>query len=128
MTASPWVMTIVGAATKYGASGPEAMMLPVPARWYATAGGDRVLLAQVAGREMRELSERGAAGVGERLHHADWVITGDRAQVEQIGMTHDCPDCAAGTWRALAWIDAHPGGQIAAGLLWWAARPPAAAP
>jgi hypothetical protein len=120
---SGWVLTIVGPDTMPGVGGFDSMLLPVPARWYGEMrdGSGRVLLGPIVGKELRELSETGAGGVGEQLHHADWVITSDPAQVEQIGMTHDCAYCRAGTDKALAWLADHPGGEIAAGLLYWRA-------
>jgi hypothetical protein len=115
------VIRIIGTDTRLGADGGDSMLLKVPGRWYADLGQGRTLVAAVVHRALRGASERGAAAVGRRLHHADWVITGDPAQVEQIGMTHDCGECRAGTDRALAWLAGHPGGEIAAGMLHWTA-------
>jgi hypothetical protein len=119
------VITINGADTHYGEDGYDSMLLPVPPFWYATPD---TLLAQVAGRDLRHLSEYGATMVGEKLHHADWVLTDDPEQVTAIGMTHDCDRCRTGTARAVAWLAENPGGKIAAGLLYWSARPPAPNP
>jgi hypothetical protein len=121
----PWVITVNGADTHYGWDGYDSMLLPVPPFWYATPD---TLLATVAGRDLRLLSDAGAKMVGEKLHHADWVLTDDPEQVTAIGMTHDCDRCRDGTARALAWLAENPGGKIAAGLLYWSAAPNRAAP
>jgi hypothetical protein len=61
-----------------------------------------------------------AAGMGERLHHAEWTITSDPEQVSTLGLMHDCPACRAGVDQALAFLRDNPGGEVAVGQLWWA--------
>ena len=128
MSAEPWVITIPGELTKYGTSGFDSIIVPVPEWWYADVitrdGGHRALVAQVAGWDMVRLSRDGAAGLGEILHHAEWVITADPDQVETLGLAHGCPECRAGTDRALAWLREHPAGEVAVGTLYWAAGAP----
>lgn len=117
---SPWVIRIVGSMSGHTA-GSTTLLVQVPGRWYAgVAGGARPVLAQVAAAELRDLSVSAAAGAGHRLHHADWVITADPAQVEAIGLAHDCAECRAGTGRALAVLAADPAAEVAAGVLYWA--------
>lgn len=119
---SPWAVTITG-ATFGRPSGSEVIMVKVPERWYFTVHGRRCLLPQVAGFQLRDLSFAGAAGVGERLHHATWVITGDVGQVRRIGGEHDCPVCTAGTAAAIAWLQETPPGavrEVACGLVYYA--------
>jgi hypothetical protein len=125
--ADPWVFRVIGTDTRLGAAGSEAMLLPVPARWYGIVDGRPALIAAVVSRELRELSDAGAASVGEQLHHADWVITADPAQIRQVGQDTDhpgCEQCRAGTVKALAWLAAHPGGEVAAGVLHWLRQDP----
>jgi hypothetical protein len=69
------------------------------------------------------VSERLAANIGERLHHADWTVTGDPGQVRTLGLMHDCASCRAGVDQALAFLRENPGGEVAVGQLWWA-KPP----
>lgn len=101
-------------------SGFDSTIVKAPAHWYATVNGSRALLAQVAGRELRELSDQVAAGMGERLHHAEWTITSDPDQVRTLGLMHDCPTCRAGVDQALAFLRDDPAGELAVGQLWWA--------
>jgi bacillopeptidase F (M6 metalloprotease family) len=101
--------------------GYDSSIISVPAGWYATVGGERALLAQVAGKFLRRLSEQQAAGLGEKLHHAVWTITGDPAEVRTLGLMHNCPTCRAGVDQALVHQNAHPGAEVAVGQLWWAA-------
>jgi hypothetical protein len=104
-------------------SGFDSAITTVPARlWHVTAAGERILLLSVARRELRELSERLAAGGSERLHHADWVITADPDEVAALGMMHDCATCRAGVDQALARMREEPGTDMAVGQLWWARR------
>jgi len=71
-------------------------------------------------KTLRRLSEMGASGLGETLHHADWVITTDPQVVEEKGMTHGCPSCRSGTDLALASLRDHPDQPLLVGLLYWA--------
>ena len=101
-------------------AGFDSAIIVVPDRWYATVAGERVFLAQLASRDLREVSERCAASIGEILHHAEWVITGDPAQVTTLGLMHDCASCRAGVDQATAYLRDNPGGEVAVGQLWWA--------
>lgn len=101
-------------------AGYDSAIIKVPARWYGTVGGERGLLAQLVGRELREGSERIAAGMGENLHHAEWTITSDPAEVRTLGLMHDCVTCRAGVDQALTFLRENPAGEVAVGQLWWA--------
>jgi hypothetical protein len=100
-------------------AGFDSSIITVPPGWYATIGGERVFLAQLAGKMLRQLSERQAANLGEKLHHAEWTITSDPEQVRTLGLMHDCPTCRA-VDQALAHLRDHPDGEFAVGQLWWA--------
>ena len=101
-------------------SGFDSAIVTVPARWYVTAGGERAFAAQLAGRALRQVSELLAGNIGERLHHAEWTITSDPAEVTALGLVHDCAACRAGVDQALAFLREHPAGEVAVGQLWWA--------
>jgi hypothetical protein len=118
--ASPLKLRIHTRATGEPA-GYDSSIISVPAGWYATVEGEQVLLVQAAGKFLRGLSERQAADMGEKLHHAVWTITSDPAEVTALGLMHDCAACRAGVDQALAHLSAHPGSEVAVGQLWWAA-------
>jgi hypothetical protein len=115
----PLKITIMG-TTDGEPAGYDSVIASVPASWYSGTGGDRVFLAQVAGRDMRAGSEMTAESMGERLHHAEWTITGDPDEVSTLGLMHDCPTCRAGVDQALTFLRENPGGEVAIGQLWWA--------
>jgi hypothetical protein len=104
-------------------AGFDSAITSVPERWYVNLNGERAFLAQLAGRDLRAASERLAANIGETLHHAEWTITGDPAEVKTLGLMHDCAPCRAGVDQALTFLRENPGGEVAVGQLWWA-RPP----
>jgi hypothetical protein len=120
----PWVFTIHGADTRAGWDGFDSMILAVPDHWYGEVGGQRAMIGPVVGRELRQLSEFAAGELGRKLHHAEWQFTSDPAKVEQLGMIHGCPVCRAQTDLALEWLRQNPGGEVAAGVLYWLAEPP----
>lgn len=101
-------------------AGYDSAITRIPGRWYVTVNGKPAFLAQLAGRDLRNLSERLAADIGEELHHAEWTITGDPEQVSTLGLLHDCATCRAGVDQALAFLRDTPGGEVAVGQLWWA--------
>lgn len=101
-------------------TGFDSVITKVPARWYATVDGEPVFLAQLAGRELRAESENIAAGMGEKLHHAEWTITGDPDEVRTLGLMHDCATCRAGVDQALGFLRDNLAGELAVGQLWWA--------
>lgn len=86
----------------------------------ALPGGGRVFLAAGLAAVLREVSGQLAAGLGERLHHAEWVITSDPEQVRALGLMHDCASCRAGVDQALALLRERPDAELAVGRLWWA--------
>jgi hypothetical protein len=101
-------------------AGFDSACIKVPARWYVTVDGERAFVAQLAGGELRHVSERLAASIGERLHHAEWTITDDPDEVRTLGLMHDCAACRAGVDQALAFLRDNPDGEVAVGQLWWA--------
>lgn len=102
-------------------SGYDSVIARVDDTWYVTIGGERALNIPAVGRFLRGISEASAAGAGERLHHAEWVLTSDPEQVRTLGLMHDCPECRAGVDQAVAYLRDTPGGEIAVGQLYWAA-------
>ena len=103
-------------------AGFDSAITSVPKRWYVTVDGKRAFLAQLAGGDLRGISERLAADIGEKLHHAEWVITGDPAEVRTLGLMHNCASCRAGVDQGLTFLREHPDGELAVGQLWWAAQ------
>lgn len=103
-------------------SGFDSAIVRAMPGWYAVVDGRRAFLAQVAGRDLGDASEHLAAGLGERLHHAEWTVTGDPAEVKTLGLMHDCAACRAGVDQALAFLRENPGSEVAVGQLWWAGR------
>jgi hypothetical protein len=103
-------------------AGFDSSIISVPAGWYVTIDGERVFVAQLAGRALRQVSELLAASMGEWLHHAEWTITSDPAEVTTLGLMHDCATCRAGVDQATAFLRDNPGGEVAVGQLWWARR------
>lgn len=75
-------------------TGMEAMIVRVPAGVYVAGLGGPVLHVRRLGAALRQFSLTGAAGVGEELHHAQWVITQDLAVIEDVGM-HGYPGCVS---------------------------------
>jgi hypothetical protein len=104
-------------------AGFDSAITSVPGRWRVTLNGERMFLVQHAIRDLRAASRQLAASIGEKLHHADWTITGDPAQVTTLGLMHDCATCRAGVDQALAFLRDNPGAEVAVGQLWWAGRP-----
>ena len=127
---SPWVITINADVTFPGTGGASAMYYSVPVDWYGTVEVDgtagRCLRADVAGKALRELACQGAARVGRRLHHADWVITADAIQVVSLSQPGRCPceRCAADLADIVKWMAGHPDREMAVGVLWWLAEAP----
>ncbi len=95
-------------------------MIGVPPDWLQACHSRGILPAGPVSKLLRTMSEQAAAGLGETLHHADWVITADLGKIEAIGMAHDCLRCRAATDQALAHLSANPGKPLLAGVLYWA--------
>ena len=119
---SPLKIRIMGRVEGEPVAAGTSVIFKVPAGWYVTVNGKRTLLAQFAGRELRAGSERIAAAAGEKLHHADWVITSDPAEVRTLGLMHDCATCRAGVDQATAFLRDNPDGEVAVGQLRWAGQ------
>lgn len=119
MSSSPLKLNIV-TGVQGEQAGFDSAIIKVPSGWYATVAGQRALIVQLVGRELRSGSERIAAGMGERLHHAEWTFTSDPAEVRTLGLMHDCATCRAGVDKALAFLRDTPDGEVAVGQLWWA--------
>ena len=101
-------------------AGFDSAITSVPGRWYVTLNGKRAFLAQLAGRDLRRISEKLAADINEKLHSAEWTITSDPAEVRTLGLMHDCAACRAGVDQALTLLREHPDREVAVGQLWWA--------
>lgn len=101
-------------------AGYDSTIVQVPERWYISLNGKRTFLTQLAGKELRQLSEGQAADMGETLHHADWTVTSDPEQVRTLGLTHDCMVCRAAVDQALTYLRHNPRAEVAVGQLWWA--------
>jgi hypothetical protein len=125
MTADAPLKLRIGTRAEGKPAGFDSAITSVPGRWYITVNGKRAFLARLAGRDLRVISGRLAANIGETLHHADWTITGDPAEVTTLGLMHDCGSCRAGVDQALAFLRDNPDGELAVGQLWWAKQPTA---
>lgn len=100
-------------------SGFDSVIASVPDPWYAGEDPAGPLLIRPVARRLRRLSDESAEMVGERLHHAEWSITGDLDEVRTKGTAHGCPECLAGVARATEYLEANPGRVVAVGQLWW---------
>lgn len=102
------------------AAGLDSCIISAPEQTYTvTADGTWLLHVKTLGKVLRQVSEDSAEQVGEKLHHADWVLTTDPAVIRGVNV-HDCPRCRAGTDQALAALAAHPTVPLLAGVLYWA--------
>lgn len=100
--------------------GSDSMIADAPADLYTSVDGKPALVMGRLSAVLREMSEYGAAGVGEQLHHAEWIVTADPEQVRERGMVHDCASCRASLDQALAFLREHPGRELLVGVLYWA--------
>ncbi len=114
------VHTILG---RHPIIGSDSCIAVVPDEWYVRVPGQEPMLdLRRLGRDLRNLSEQSAARIGERLHHAEWVITSDPAVVERRGMHDtDCARCRADVDQALARL-AEVDDPLLVGILYWAGR------
>lgn len=104
------------------------MIVRCPSAVYVTDDGEKVLSMPALRVLLRVLSHSSAENLGEQLHHADWILTSDPAEIEARGLQlHDCPACHAGVQRAHAALREDPTMEILVGLLYWAEpkEPPA---
>lgn len=108
--------------TKRGVAGSDTCIIRIPDLIYRRVdGGPPVILVAVLGRLIREVSTVEATKIGEVLHHADWIITGDPARVREISSHHaGCVTCTAMGDQALAYLADHPGSELLCGRLYWA--------
>lgn len=104
--------------TRRPVAGYDSSVLAAPDAIYVE--GSRIVRVAVLNRVLRKLSEAQAADLGERLHHADWVLTTDVQLVTRIILTHDCERCRAAADQAAARLAEYPDGEILAGILYWA--------
>ena len=96
----------------------DCAIVRVEPSWYH----DGALLVRRAGAMLSRASEMCAANLGRQLHHADWTITADPAEVERRGIHEPgCAECRAGTDRALLYLAEDPGHEVAVGQMWWVA-------
>lgn len=101
-------------------TGEDTMMALVPLGWYADVAGEQALDLRVAQAQLRAYSAQAATSMGETLHHANWAITGDVAEVAKLGNIHDCATCRASTDQAVAFLRDNPGREVAIARLFWA--------
>jgi hypothetical protein len=106
-------------AGHHAAAAEDSMMTTVPDSWYTTGPAGRVLDLAVARVGLRRLSVRGGLRIGEILHHAVWVITGDPAALAEVGHPGHCATCLSSMDQAAAYLRDHPGREVAAGTLYW---------
>jgi len=128
-TRSPWVISIHGQPCRWGAQPvPDSLVVVVPDRWYVDLGDGKppAMLAQLAGRELRQLSEQAAATTARgQLLRADWVVTTDPVQVTEVAESGcSCEECQRAHADTLRYMWEHPGAEVAAGLLWFASSGP----
>lgn len=122
MSAEPVVLQIITGRGNGTPAGFDSTIISVPGRWYADMPDGRVFLPQLAAIDLRRISEQQARLIGQVLDHAEWTITADPDLVTTIGLRHGCGFCRAGVDRAIAYLADHPGAEVAAGTLWWAAQ------
>lgn len=103
-------------------AGCDSIIASMPDGLYVTVEGKKALAVQMLGRWLRMLAERSVESIGERLHHAEFVITGDPEVVRTRGLAHDCVECRAGVDKALAALAENPQMEMAVGTLFWAGR------
>ncbi len=109
---------------RHPVTGVDSCLTEVPPAVYTKRdGGPPVVRVAALRRVISQLSFAAAVQIGARLHHADWVITSDPAEVERIGMHGDpgCVSCRAGVDQVLAGLG-HRYVEVLAGNLYWAPR------
>lgn len=109
--------------TRYGdepVSGFDSAIMAAPDDIYVTVNGKATIVVNRLARLLSEISESSAADLGVKLHHGDWVLTTDPAEVSRLGLMHDCPTCRAGVDQALAHLKQFPQSPLLVGLLYWA--------
>lgn len=117
------LLRVVGRAAIGGdqpSGGLDSCIITAPEQTYTvTEAGLWLLHLRPLNRLLRDVSEAAAENIGERLHHADWVLTADPAVIRAVNV-HDCPSCRAGVDQALAALTEHPTVPLLAGVLYWA--------
>jgi hypothetical protein len=104
--------------TRRPTSGFDSCVVAVPSGIYVN--GSKIIRVRVLNAALRQLSEQMASNIGERLHHADWIITGDAELVQRIILTHDCERCQAAAVQAAGRMAERPDSEMLAGILYWA--------
>ncbi len=100
--------------------GMDSTILTVPPWDWRARNGQRWLDAPRLAVFLREVAERQASALGEKLHHAEFVVTPDPAVVEEWGMVHGCEECRRGTDEALRMLAQDPTQSLVVGMLYWA--------
>jgi len=101
--------------------GGDTTIVRVPERFYVDVGGQKALNVRLVGRQLRQLAEEQAAALGEKLHHAEFVITTDPAIVQSHGNMHPgCDTCETGIATALGVLRQNPAQELLVGQLFWA--------
>jgi hypothetical protein len=71
---------------------------------------------------LRGVAEHLAETEGERLHHAESVITSDPADVPRLVVCDTCPPCKTSVAEAVSYLRGTPGREVAVLTLWWVSR------
>lgn len=115
-----WTLTVAG-LTDHEIGGTDTTILALPEGFYVELEKHgRALLVQPLSRFLSSLANKQAADLGERLHHAEFVLTNDPSVIESRGSVHDCEECRAGVKRALRFLKEHPEHEMIVGQLFWA--------
>jgi hypothetical protein len=100
-------------------TGADTAILRAPTELYVEIDGEKAINVRWIARFLRLISEKFAADINEKLHHAEWILTTNPATVEAHGIVHDCEDCRAGVRAALRQMAEHPEEEIFVGQLYW---------
>lgn len=101
-------------------SGLDSMIIAAPPEVFTEVDGQRVISMPDIIELIGTCSEMGARNLGERLHHAHWVLTTDPEVVASKGLAHDCTSCRAGLDQSLARLREFPEEELFVGTLYWA--------
>lgn len=82
---------------------------------------DGTLVANVTAQLLIRASSQAAEEVEAALHHAEWLITEDRDEVQRVSSLQGCPCCIHRADQVTAFMRDHPGVMVAMAELWWIA-------
>lgn len=100
--------------------GYDTTIAKCPPEVYGTVDGQRAVRLDRLHHLLYSLSYLSAMRVNEQLHHGDWVLTSDPAEVQTRGLLHDCVACRVDVDRATAAMRDDPDLEILVGTLFWA--------